>query len=198
MNKLFRFTWRAVLGLLLGWLVLVALATGLTRWWWLPGIAAFRPELEAGLGALLGESLRIESLSARLHGFYPELSLRGLEVLGPDGRPTLRFETVRARLDPLRTLEAGEPRFQQVEIVGSRLSIRRREDGSLTLVGLTTQTALPAWLWADGRIELRAAELDWQDAKTRAPPLPLGRAEIRLRNLGDRHRLEAVLAPRQR
>ena len=189
MKKLFRHTHRAAFHLGLAFLILLALGLSALRFWLLPRIADFRQPLEAQLGALVGETLSIEALSARLHGFRPELSLTGLNILDPQGRSAIRFATVRLDLDPFRTLASGEPRFDSVEIVGPKLSIRRKQDGSIAVVGLTLVEAPPAWLLADGRIALLDAQVEWLDGGS--PPLKLGRVDLRLDNRRDRHRLAA-------
>jgi uncharacterized protein (TIGR02099 family) len=194
LKTLFRFTRRAAPYFFLASLVAVALILSLLRFWLLPGISAFRPALEPRLGALIGETVRVETLSARLRGFHPELSLSGLHILDAQGQSAIRFATVRLNLDPFRTLAAGEPRFDRVEIAGPRLSLRRKEDGAFAIVGLTLQEQLPSWLLADGRIDLLDAEVDWQDLRTQAAPLFLGRVDLRLRNHDGRHHLGADFA----
>jgi uncharacterized protein (TIGR02099 family) len=194
LKKLFRFTHRAALGFILSCLVALALSLSVLRLWLLPEAPAFRQTLETRIGALIGETVRIDSLAARLHGFHPEISADGFHILDTAGRSAIRFATVRLILDPFRTLATGEPRFSRVEIVGPKLSIRRKEDGSIAVVGLTILDTPPAWLLADGRIDLLDAEVDWQDQRTQAPPLPLGRVDLRLRNQSGRHRLRADFA----
>jgi uncharacterized protein (TIGR02099 family) len=194
LKTLFRFTRRAAPYFFLSSLVALALILSLLRGWLLPGIATFRPSLETRIGALIGETVRIEALSARLRGFYPELALDGLHILDAQGRSAIRFATVRLNLDPFRTLASGEPRFDRVAVAGPKLSIRRQENGAFGIVGLTLQEKLPPWLLADGRIDLLEAEVDWQDLRTQASPLPLGRVDLRLYNHNGRHRLSADFA----
>ena len=191
MKVLIRHTHRAVRTALLAALLGLALFVSLLRVWLLPEIDGFRQTLEARLGSQLGGAVRIGRLAARLHGFHPDIQLEGVELLDQSGRTALRFGTVRLRVDTFRSLAAGEPRFERVEIVGPKLSIRRRADGSLAVVGLAAGDGPPTWLLADGRFDLRDAEVDWQDGRTGAPPLALGRVNARLSNRGERHWLSA-------
>jgi uncharacterized protein (TIGR02099 family) len=169
----------------------VELGLSLLRFWLLPHIEGFREPLAAQLGARIGERLRIEGLASRLRGFRPELVLRGLHILDPQGQSAIRFAQVRLNLAPWRSLRAGEPRFDRARIEGSRLSLRRRADGALTILGLTTGGEPPGWLLADGQVELRDAALDYQDAAIPGAPLDLGRVDLKLDNRLGRHRLSA-------
>lgn len=195
MKPLFRFLAAAAFRAGLAVLFAAAVALGLLRLWLLPHIADFREPIATRLGELLGEPLRIEDISARLRGFHPELTLRGLHLLDAQGRTVLRLATARASLDPFRSLAAREPRFDRVEIVGPHVALRRLADGSLAVLGLSGQGGEPpGWLLADGHFALLDAELDYQDERTATPPLALGRVDLHLRNQQDRHRLDAAVA----
>lgn len=194
MKRLIRFTHRAALHVLCSALLALALLVSLLRLWLLPEIEGFRSSLETRIGSLIGERVRIDGLSARLHGFHPEIAIQGFHILDPQGRSAIRFATVRLNLDSFRTLAAGEPRFDRVEVIGPKLSIRRKPDGSLTVLGLTLTEKPPAWLLAGRRIDLLDADVDWQDQRSAAPPLHLNRVDLRLRNKGGRHRLGADFA----
>lgn len=191
MKRLFRFTHRAAIHFVLFSLLGLALLLSTLRLWLLPAVRDFRRPLESRIGALIGETVRIDALSARLHGFRPELSLGGFHILDSEGRSALTFSTVRLNLDTFRTLAAGDLRFDRIEVVGPRLSLRRRQDGSLAVTGLTLQEQPPAWLLTGRHISLRDAEVDWQDMRTGAPPLVMGKVNLSLRNNGARHRLSA-------
>lgn len=183
--------WRAALAFALVCLVTAALGLSLLRFWLLPHIEGFREPLAAQFGARIGENLRVEGLASRLRGFRPELVLRGLHILDPQGQSAIRFAQVRLNLAPLRSLMAGEPRFDRVRIEGPRLSLRRHAGGAITVLGLTAGGEPPGWLLADGQIELRDAALDYQDAAIPGAPLDLGRVDLRLDNHQGQHRLNA-------
>lgn len=194
MKKLLHLSHRAALYFLFSALLALALLVSLLRLWLLPEIEAFRSSLEARIGSLIGETVRIDGLSARLHGFHPEIAIRDFHILDPEGRSAIRFATVRLNLDSFRTFVEGEPRFDRVEVIGPKLSIRRKPDGSITVLGLTLTEKPPAWLLAGRRIDLLDADVDWQDQRSAAPPLHLNRVDLRLRNQNGRHRLGADFA----
>jgi len=179
----------------LGLAGLVASALGLSylRYWLLPRVAAHRAHLATHLAAVVGAPVQIETLSARLRGFKPELAIAGLDILDPQGRPALRFAQVRLSIDPFRSFADHAPRFDRAEIIGPKLSLRRKPDGGIAVLGLAPagDGPPPAWLLADGRIEILDAEVDWQDERAAAPPLKLGRTDLSLDNRQGRHRLGA-------
>ncbi|MGZ8245430.1 YhdP family protein [Methylomagnum sp.] len=194
MKTLLHLARRAALHAFLAALVALALSLSVLRLWLLPKVAEFRAPLAAQIGTLIGETVRIDALSAHLRGFHPEIFIEGLHILDPQGRSAIRFATVRLNLDTFRSLAAGEPRFNRIEVVGPKLSIRRKPDGTLAVIGLTIAEKPPAWLLAGGDIGLLDAEVDWQDLRTGTPPLPLGRINLWLRNTRHRHRLSADFA----
>ncbi|HYE35035.1 YhdP family protein [Methylocaldum sp.] len=194
MKSVLRFAHRTTLYSGLCLIVILALALTALRFWLLPGASSYRHRLETQLGSLIGETVRIEGLSARLHGFHPELSLNGFHILDSRGKPAIRFAAIRIDIDPLRSLLTREPSFDRLEIVGAKLSIRRRQDGTIGIVGLNASDRPPAWLMADGRFELLDCDLDWQDLQGNGPPLALGQADIRLVNNGGKHKLGLDLA----
>jgi uncharacterized protein (TIGR02099 family) len=195
LKTLLRHTRRAALHLLLAALIALALSLSVLRLWLLPKVAEFRAPIAAQVGALIGEQVRIDSLAARLRGFHPEIRIDGFHILDPQGQPAVRFATVRLDLDTFRTLLAGEPRFNRVEVIGPKFSLRREKDGSIAVAGLSAGGRKPpAWLLADGDVGLLGVEADWQDLQSGAPPTPLGRMNVWLHNTRNQHRLSATLA----
>jgi uncharacterized protein (TIGR02099 family) len=194
LKSVLRFTHRTALYLGLCFIVILALTISVLRFWLFPGASNYRSRLETEIGSLIGETVRIENLSARLHGFHPEFSLNGFHILDSHGNPAIRFTAIRVGLDPLRTLLTGQPSFDRLKIVGAKLSIRRKQDGTIGILGLNASDRPPAWLMADGRFELLNCDLDWQDLHGNKPPLHLGQANIRLLNKNGKHRLGVDIA----
>ncbi|BBA36902.1 hypothetical protein sS8_4979 [Methylocaldum marinum] len=194
MKSVIRFTGRTALYIGLCFIVVLALTITALRWWLFPDVSSYRHLIEAEIGSLIGETVRIENLSARLHGFHPRFSLNGFHILDAEGRPAIKFATIRVDFDPLRTLFTGQPSFGRMEIVGAKLSIRRRQDGTIGILGLHVRDQPPAWLMADGRFELLNCDLDWLDFRSSDTPLHLGRANIRLVNRNGKHKLGADIA----
>lgn len=181
---------RAARYALLACLIGAALGSSIVRFWLAPQANRFRGELQARVGEMLGEPVRIARLSARMRGFDPILVLKDFSV-GEADAPALAFEQVRVGIDLWRSLRAGAPELRRLELTGARLTLLRRPDGSFALAGLKPGGGTPAWLLADGAIRLKDIELAWRDDA--GAERALGSLRLALRNEDARHRLEVSL-----
>ena len=78
-------------------LLLAALVLTL-RYYVLPEVAAYRPQIEAQLSSALKLPIRIEEVSADWAGLRPHLAIRGLQLLDQEGRMALRLDQVDAEV----------------------------------------------------------------------------------------------------
>jgi uncharacterized protein (TIGR02099 family) len=173
-------------------LCLVATAVMLTvaRFWLLPQASEWRDELRLTISEMIGETVQIKSLTAGMRGFRPELMVRGfrIENASHDG-PPLEFERLGVGVDVMRSLLAGKPVVNRIDLDGAKLRLSRRPDGGFAVMGLQPGDA-PLWLFAEGEVRFSDIDLEW-DGGMGGQPMALGRAQIRLRNEGDRHSLDA-------
>lgn len=193
--KIIRHFSRAARYALVSSLIATALALSVIRFWLLPKAALFREELQSRIGAMIGETVRIHGLSARMRGLDPDLVLKGFEIADAAGRRTpLRFAQVRMQVSLIDSLLARRPIVHGIRLVGASITVQREQDGTIAVLGLKPSEHLPAWLFAEGTVELRDIDLEWRDLRAGAAPLVLGRSTIRLHNEADRHRLNASFA----
>ncbi|MGH8475335.1 MAG: hypothetical protein ACRER2_06105, partial [Methylococcales bacterium] len=154
----------------------------------LPRINEYRAEIVASIGESFGKPIEMDSMSAGLNGIHPEVVLNGVKIIDPVGHQTLlRFDQLRAGLNVKEWLSTGNFQPRWVTIRGARLSVRRKLDGSFSVVGLDSGAEMPKWIFEDGRFELLDSEVDWQDLKHPAARLYLSKAAIRLLNRNTRH-----------
>ncbi len=170
-------------------LVSSALALSVIRFWLLPQAADWREELQSSIGAMIDETVRIRSLSAGMRGFHPELMMRGfhIENASQDG-PSLEFDHLGVGVDPLGSLLSGKPVINRIELEGGHIRLYRKTDGSVAIAGLKP-SGTPLWLFAEGEVIFSDIDLEWAEGKS-GEVKPLGRAQARLRNLGERHILD--------
>lgn len=190
--KIFFQLTRFARGLIFACVVSTALALTVVRFWLLPRAADWREELQANIGAMLGETVHIKTLSAGMRGFKPELLMRGfrIENAAQDG-PSLEFERLGVGLDVWASVLAKKPVIGRIDLEGSRLRLLRQADGKLALAGLKPGGS-PLWLFAEGEVRFFDIDLELADAST-GPAMALGRVQARLRNRGGSHLLDLRL-----
>lgn len=167
----------------------------------LPQVAGLREAVTARLAEVLGVDVRMGSLSARLSGLTPVLTLTDAQLLDPaNGEPLLALKALRLTLDPLASLRARQPRIDGITLVGAELVLERAADGRFGLRGLDALdggdgSALEFFL-REGRFSLADTTLYVADSTGGLPPLGLVVSRLDFTNRGERHwlRLHGRLA----
>jgi uncharacterized protein (TIGR02099 family) len=146
------------------------------------------------LAGHIGHPVTLAGLRVHWSGWSPELVLDSLEVLGEAGEPALRLERIELRIDPARSLLAGQLQVGYARVRGLDLAVVREADGTVRLRGLGpgSQRAdlLAALLHAAAPVELRDSTVVWEDLALGLEPVSLGDLTLRLRSRDDHHRLE--------
>lgn len=162
------------------------------RYWVLPNIESYRGELETALSRATGQRIAIGQITADWQGWRPHISLGEVTVHDAAGRAALSLERIDQTLSWLSLLFL-EPRFYSLEIRQPELTVRRLEDGRLSVAGIElgkTQGGggLSDWLLRQREVIVRGANITWIDEKLQAPELPLTQVTLRLQNDFHRHR----------
>ena len=198
LTKVAAATARAALWVLAGaWITLVVVWGGL-HLLIVPGIAQFRPMLEAQATKAIGATVRIGGLSVQSTGLIPAFALRDVTLLDAQGREALRLPSVVVALSPRSLLGLG---FEQVYIEGAALDVRRDADGTIRVAGF----ALPQsddgasggadWAFSQTEMVVRHGSVTWTDALRSAPPLVLTDVDVVLRNRRNSHRMRIDATP---
>ncbi|WP_338457670.1 YhdP family protein [Methylococcus capsulatus] len=195
LKRILRVSARAVRYGALAALLGLAAGSALFRLWLVPGIDAFKGQLEQRIGRLGGENIRIGQISAALWTGTLELVLRDVSVLDDMGAEALRFAEIRFGIAAMASLMARDLRVAWLELRGTPLSLRRLADGSLGIVGLHAIETIPDWLRTLGSFRIRDCRIDWQDLQRGGARLELGEVDLLLITRGDRHRLSMKLKP---
>lgn len=165
----------------------------------LPAVAERRGELEAFLSGKTAHTVRIGDLAAHWENIHPGVRIQGMEVIPPRAtRPAIKLDEVRLSV-ALIPLLWGEIRIDRLVLVHPRLALERTANGALRVPGIEMPEADPvsadatflAWLLRQQRLEIHDGELTWIDRRESAP-LQLTAVDLRLRNYGSTHRLEAT------
>ena len=171
------------------------------RFWLLPQIDRYQPEIAMALERAIGLPVTIGSLRADWDGLHPRLSVTDLRVFDRYGREALALPSV----EPVvgwTTLAALELRLHSLTIHEPRLTVRRGADGVISVGGLVLAAGggaggggLTDWILGQREIVVRNAEVEWIDEQRGAPPLALRGVQFRLRNRGEVHRIGLSARP---
>src|SRR5690606_24522394 len=82
-----------------------------TKYWFLPRIDHWRPDIEMALTKTLGTPVKIRQLQAEWAGLTPSLEITGLSIEDDQGHESLVVPRIDAMLS-WRTLTSLEPRFR--------------------------------------------------------------------------------------
>lgn len=187
----------ALWALAVAWVMLVVVWGGL-HLLIVPGIAQFRPMLEAQATKAIGATVRIGGLSVQSTGLIPAFALKDVALLDAQGREALRLPSVVVALSPRSLLGLG---FEQVYIEGAALDVRRDADGTVRVAGF----ALPQsddgasggadWAFSQTEMVVRHGSVTWTDALRDAPALVLTDVDVVLRNRRNSHRMRIDATP---
>lgn len=192
--KIIRHVSRAARYALFAFIVGCALALSVIRFWLLPEVSRFRGELQARAGDLIGETVRIGSISARMQGLEPQLVLHDFTIIDQEAvTPALSFRRVRLGISLLSSLLERSPALTSLRLEDARITIVRQRDGSIAIRGLNAGNGPPAWLFSLKSIQLRNVDLQWQDLQAGSPLITFGRVNVRGLNEDARHRLSAAV-----
>lgn len=185
------------------WALAVAWVTLIVVWGGLhllivPGIAQFRPMLEAQATKAIGATVRIGALSVHSAGLIPAFALKDVTLLDAQGREALRLPSVVVALSPRSVLGLG---FEQVYIEGAALDVRRDADGAIRVAGFTLPQSDDGtsdgadWAFSQTEMVVRHGSITWTDALRDAPPLVLTDVDVVLRNRNRQHRMRIDATP---
>ncbi|WP_341675690.1 YhdP family protein [Niveibacterium sp. SC-1] len=188
---------RAMLGLLLAAYFVMGFSFLAVRYFVLPQVPQWRPQIEARASAALGLPVQIRAVSADWDGLRPQLRLQGFSMLDASGAPALALKEVRAALG-WSSLLRSRVVLHRLELDGPALDIRRDAQGRLSVAGIAVgqgersggfaDSPFASWLLAQRSVVVHNARLVWTDASRDAPALSLTAVQFRLDNHGERHR----------
>jgi uncharacterized protein (TIGR02099 family) len=180
-----------------------AIAVIALRYWVLPGIESYRPDIEQAVSFGLGRRVTIDSVEADWHGLNPYLALHKVTIYDESNRSALELGLVESTLS-WSSLWHLEIRQHSLDIWRPNLTIRRDRSGQVYVAGIALAKSdsgdgrVADWLLAQHNIAVRDADLVWIDEQRAAPPLALAHVEFLLENSGSRHRFALrALPPRE-
>ncbi|MEY3808700.1 MAG: hypothetical protein RI893_1676, partial [Pseudomonadota bacterium] len=176
---------------------LIALAISLTGVrLLLSGIEHYKVDLAEHISERLGTPIIIGKLSAKMRGFSPELVLKDIAVTSivAHALPAVQLKEIRLSINLLDMLISRELMTSaRITLVGAKISVIRKQDGSVAIVGLKAGDGQPLWLFQGGKYEVLQSEITWQDEKNPSRPLLFNEIDLALDNKGEHHRLNMLI-----
>lgn len=196
---LYRFTF------LILWLTIIVIASTvlLLRYFFLPHIDDYKDKITSELSHVAGQKITIGKIYASWDGMRPHLDLENVALYDQENRVALNLKSVETSLSWL-SIPLLSPRVHSLIVHDPQLTIRREENGTLYVAGISmsgpSRPELPNWLLHQERIDILNASIVWQDDLKHAPPLSLEKLNFSLQSppwdqLIGRHRFGLTAVP---
>ncbi len=192
--------------LILGILAYFLIAAGLlaARYWLLPNIDQWRPQIEQAISQAANIDIRFDRIQAQWYGLNANLEISNLRILDADGVTQLGVPTTTAVLS-WRSIFRLEPVFRYIGMDELVMVARRAPEGDLYLAGFKleatdqTQTNIwdldgVRWLLNQGRINVSNTRMAWVDQYRNAVPLVINDIDLTLDNGLFGHELNAKVS----
>ncbi len=191
--------YRSAMLILAGGVLLVGGAALLLRYWVLPGVDQYRPQIEAALSRAAKERITVGAVEGQWDGIRPRLALREVRVFDRSGVERLALAKVDGTLS-WTTLLAGEPRFHAIELTGLSVEVRRDRDGNWLIAGMPLgmqggEGGFGDWLQEQHRIAVRDSALTWIDETLSGIALPLTGVRLEVERRFGAHRFDLRATP---
>lgn len=168
------------------------------RYWVLPRVDQWRPQIEAYASQALGARVTIGAIQANWQGLNPRLDLASVQVYDDEVDPVLSLPSVSAVV-AWRSLLSLSPTLVRLRLEKPELTLRRDASNHLWVAGqnIDLNTSDHAsdlnhpglrWLAAQRELLVSDATLRWQDELRQAPELTLEGVDFLVRNGNLSHR----------
>lgn len=146
----------------------------------------YKVELEAKLTDLLAAPVKIGHLQAHLRrGLKPELILKNISLSSPNsvGKPNIELQEIRLGVNLWTMLKQQQiVPATSITLVGAKLSVVHKADGSFAILGLQGGDEQPVWLLEGRHYELVQSEITWLDQKNHYPAHTFKQVDISIKN----------------
>ena len=177
------------------------------RYWVLPRVDQWRPQIEAYASQALGARVTIGAIKANWQGLNPRLDLAAVQVYDDETDPVLSLPSVSAVV-AWRSILSLSPTLVRLRLEKPELTLRRDTSNHLWVAGQNIDLNASdhasdlnhpglRWLAAQRELLVSDATLRWQDELRQAPELTLEGVDFLVRNGSLSHRfvLQASAGP---
>lgn len=137
----------------------------------LPQVKQYRPYIEQELSSRLNIPIRIGKIGTNMRGFEPEFVFTNITLAKTEANPAIKFKEIRISINFLRALQSWDIfSAWRVTLVGTRLHVKRKPDGSILIEGLRSSSKKPLWPFKVGYFEAIQSQITWHDQMLQRPP----------------------------
>ncbi len=192
--------------------VLLAIIFGMARLL-LPYASDYKSDVSATLSEYLGQPVKIGGLDTEWHGFGPALVLKNVEIIDlKNGKSVFQFRKARLGLGLIPSLFQLKPTLSGITLVGVDLILTREKNGRFVVAGIKGESkssgenggdaedldALTSWIFSQRVLGLEHSNITWRDKMGGGRKMHFSAVNVRLKNSGDHHVLDAsVVLPKR-
>lgn len=165
------------------------------------GIADYKADLSSHISKLIGAPITIGHMRANMRGYSPELVLKDIEVSASAANTVapIQLKEVRVGINLFNALMSGDHLASSwVTLVGAKLTVKRKQDGSISIVGLKATDEKPLWLLQGSKYEVLQSEISWQDELNSAKLNMMGMVDFAIVNKDQQHQVNILVRPPKR
>jgi uncharacterized protein (TIGR02099 family) len=162
----------------------------------LSGIEGYQLMLEARVSELVGAPVIIRYLGAKMRGFSPELILKDITIASIEANapPAVQLKEIRLAINLFdMVLNRDLLSSSRVTLVGPKVTIVRKPDGSFSVLGLKAGDEQPLWLLQGSKFEVVQSEITWQDQKRQAKSLTFASVDLAIINEAEHHKVNLLM-----
>ncbi|WP_262964472.1 YhdP family protein [Methylobacter psychrophilus] len=176
---------------------LIALAVSLTTVrLLLLQIDDYKADLSTRVSELVGVPVTIGRLRANMRGYSPQLVLKDINIASAvAGEPSaIQLKEIRLGINLLDVL-INRDRLSStwVTLVGAKLTVKRKQDGSIAIVGLKASDEQPLWLLQGNKYEILQSQISWQDELGKNKLAIVGDVDFAIINNAQRHQMNILV-----
>ena len=165
------------------------------------GINNYKADLSVRVSELVGAPVTIGHLRANMRGYSPELVLKDIKILSTvpklqlgNEKPAIQLKEIRLGINLLDVLVSRDLFASAwVTLVGAKLAVKRKQDGSIAIVGLKASDEQPLWLLQGRKYEVLQSEVTWHDEKKNGRPLKFEGVDLAIINNDQQHQLNIFM-----
>jgi uncharacterized protein (TIGR02099 family) len=167
----FRLALRAFLWLLILCLFTIGLTMLATRYWVMPRVNEWRPQVERIVSDVLGAPVKIGRMEASWRGLNPVVALNDVVIAGRGGAAVLALPRIEGTMS-WSSVPALEPRFARLRIYAPEVEVVLLAGGRVSVAGFVIDPkesggdgAALDWLLAQNRVVVRDAQVRLRDER---------------------------------